>query len=346
MNVKTLAAITGTLFILSLGVFYFENRRGTDLIEGSDYIKGLDLEKIQKISLSFSGNEKITFNRDGSHFVIENHKSYPASTEKINNLIFKIASLQVKEKITSKPSEEDLKNYSLNPENRQYLVEIFDNDKKKTVAFSVGRSRKGKGNYLYKEGGKYVYLSKDSIWLNSSYRDFISTLILDLKKDDIESIQLAMNGPTSLPIELMRKDNDFTLVKPEKKDFKKEKIEEYFTHFANLKFDEFYKYNDKEVQSLSFDKGVKILLKNKLTYNLSLSKKEDNHFIKITAITQDIPKTVTIDQKMDQEKMKEIENMAKAQSLAQRFNLKKGTWVYKVSPSTFSKLVKKTKDFL
>ena len=341
MSLKTLAVVTGILFITSLGVFYFENRRGTDLVEGSDYIKGLDIEKIQKISLSFSSDKNLTFNRDGSKFTIENHKSYPASTEKINDLIYKIASLQVKEKVTSKPSERDLKEYELDAKSRKYLVEIYDNDHKKTVSFSIGKSHKSRGNYLYKDGGDNVYLSKKSIWFNSSYRDFLNTLILDIKKDEIETVQLI----TDAPIELAKKDKEFALVKPEKKNFKKDKVEEYFANFSELRFDEFYKYDDKEVQRLSFDKDIKIHLKNKLTYNLSLSKKKGHHFVKVNALASHVPNEVTINAN-DLEKIKEVENMAKAQSTAKWFNLEKGTWIYKVSQSTFEKLAKKTKDFL
>ncbi len=90
MNIKTLSISTGVLFIIALTVFVFENRRGTDLVAGSDFIKGMDAEKIHKISLSFSGDKNIVLVRDSEHFVLENHKSYPAATEKVNNLIYKI----------------------------------------------------------------------------------------------------------------------------------------------------------------------------------------------------------------------------------------------------------------
>ena len=341
MNLKILSALTATLFVISLGVFYFENLRGTDLVEGSDYIKGLDIGKIQKISLSFSGNKNLTFNRDGSRFVIENHKSYPASTEKINDLIYKIASIQVKKKVTSKPSKDDLEEYKLDAKSRTYFVEIYDNDNKKTVSFYVGKSHKNKGNYLYKENGENVYLSKESIRLQSSYQNFVITQLLDVKKEEIEIIQLTT---TDTSIELAKKDKDFILVKPEKNNFKKDKAEDYFSQFSNLRFDEFYQYNDKEVQKLSFDKDIKIHLKNKLTYKLSLSKKKDDHFIKVNALINHIPNKITIN--TDKEKLKEIGNMAKAQAIAKQFNLEKGTWIYKIDRSTFEKLDKKTKDFL
>ena len=53
MSLKNLSIFTGVLFILSLVVYMNENKQGTDLLAGSPYITGLDLEKIQKIELDF-----------------------------------------------------------------------------------------------------------------------------------------------------------------------------------------------------------------------------------------------------------------------------------------------------
>ena len=99
MKLKTLSIFTGILFVASIFVYMNENRRGTDLLTGSDYVKGLDINKIQKISLSFEKGKKITLSRDSNRFVLENHKSYPAKTDKVNDLIYKIASIQVREKV-------------------------------------------------------------------------------------------------------------------------------------------------------------------------------------------------------------------------------------------------------
>ena len=131
MKLKTLSIATGILFVISIVVFINENRRGTDLLSGSDYIKGLDVGKVQKMVLSFKTEKKITFTRDANRFVLEDHKSYPAASDKVNDLIYKIASIRVKEKILSNAEEDDLKKYELDKQSRPYLIELYDNDGKK-----------------------------------------------------------------------------------------------------------------------------------------------------------------------------------------------------------------------
>ena len=151
MKLKTLSILTTVLFVVSVFIHIHENRRGTDLLSGSDYIKGLDIEKVNRIVLSFQNDKQIVLTRSSNKFILENFNSYPASTEKINDLIYKISNIQVKEKVSSNVDEEDLAKWELDNKSKKYLVEFFDNDGNKTVSFRVGKSNKGRGNYLYKE---------------------------------------------------------------------------------------------------------------------------------------------------------------------------------------------------
>ena len=135
MKLKNLSILTGILFIISIFVFVNENKRGTDLLSGSDYIKGLDVTKVEKIVLNFKEKEKLILKREGDRFVLENHKSYPAASDKVNDLIYKIASIQVDKKVASGVDEEDLKKYELDEKSRHYAIELFDNDNKKNSFF-------------------------------------------------------------------------------------------------------------------------------------------------------------------------------------------------------------------
>ena len=327
MKLKTLSIFTSILFIISLFVYSSENKRGTDLLTGSDYVKGLDINKIQKISLSFSGDKKLILTRDSNKFVLENHKSYPADTAKVNDLIYKIASIQVKEKITSDADEDDLKKYELDISNHKYLIELFDNNGKKTVSFRVGKSYKEKGNYLYKENKKDIYLSQSSLWLNSSYKDFINTVLLEVKKDDVEKITL-------------KTDKELEVTSENKK------FNEYVGALSNLKFEDFLTVTEPKAQGLQFSKDVKVKLKNKLIYKISLAEEKKEHFVKLRALLDEAPKQFVVSKEDGKEKLQKIEDVIRAQGDAQKLNMEKGAWIYKVNKSTYEKLAKDSKFFL
>lgn len=341
MKLKTLSIFTSVLFIISIFVYSNENKRGTDLLTGSDFVKGLDINKIQKIALNFSGNKKLTFTRDSNKFVLENHKSYPADTAKVNELIYKIASIQVNNKIVSNADEDDLEKYDLSENKKKYLIELFDKSGKKTVSFRVGKSYKRKGNYLFKEGQKDIYLSKENLWINSSYKDFINTALLEVKKDDIDRVTLKSDKV----LEIVKKDNEFKIVGLDEKKVKKEKADEYLKGLSNLKFEDFLIATEPKVQGLRFEKDVKIKLKNTLIYKVSLAKEKEDHFVKLAALVDEAPKKFIVNKDDGKEKLQKIEDVIRAQGDAQILNMEKGAWVYKVDKSTYDKLVKDSKYF-
>ena len=342
MKLKTLSLTTAILFVISIVVFVNENKRGTDILSGSDYIKGFDVGKIQKIVISFKDAKKMTLSRDADQFVLENRKSYPVAGDKINDLIYKIASIQVKKKIASHVSNDDLKKYELDDKSKKYLIEVFDNDGKKTVSFRVGKSEKGEGNYLYREERQDVYLSQNNLRINSSYKDFINTVLLDIKKDDIEQIKLQ----SDTQIELAKKDKEFVIAYPKRKGFKKEKVQEYVQSFSSLTFDDYYAHTEPDVRTLNFNKDIKIQLKNKLIYKVSLAKKKEDHFLKLNVLVDEIPKKIVLRKDDGKEKLQSIEDIVKAQGDAHRLNREKGNWVYKIDKSVYKKLVKNLKFFL
>ncbi len=342
MKLKTLSIFTSILFVISIFMYVNENKRGTDLLTGSDYIKGLDISKVQKINLSFKEGKTISLTRDSNKFVLENHKSYPAATDKVNDLIYKIASIRVKEKIASGANEDDFEKYELDDKGAKYKVELIDNDGKKTVSFRVGKSYKGKGNYLLKDGKDEVYLSENTLWLNSSYKDFINTVLLEVKKDEIEKVSLK----TDKDLKIVKKDNEFVVEEPKGKKYKKEKAEEYAKSFSNIRFEDFYTITEPKVQSLDFDKDIKIQLKNKLIYKMSLAKDKEDYFLKLTALLEEAPTQFVVKQDDGKEELQKIEDTIKAQGDAQRINMEKGAWVYKVDKSTYEKIAKESKHFL
>lgn len=341
MSLKSLSIATFALFITALFVFFNQNKRGTDLVAGSDFIKGLDVSKINKIVLSFPDEKKITFARDGGKFRLEDHKGYPSDNKKVNDLIFKIAGLQVKDKIAEGVDKDDLAKYELDEKKRKYLIEIFDNDEKKTVSFSVGKSPKGRGNYILKNSQKTVYLSQNNLWINSSYKDFVNQVLLDVKKDDIEGIELK----TDKNLKLTKQDKEFKVENLEEKQFTPKKVENYFANFSSLRFSDYYKHSDGEVKDLKFSKNVKVRLNNKLIYSLDFAKKKDDYFVKLNALLNEIPGQVVVHQDDGKEKLKNIEDMVKAQGTAQQFNFEKGGWVYKIDKAVYEKLVKMSSDF-
>ena len=342
MKLKPLAILTSVLFLISIIVFINENKRGTDLLLGSDYIKGLDVEKIKEIIVIPKDASKISFMRDGAKFLLRDHKSYPASSAKVNELIYKIASIQVKEKIAGGAGDDMLKKFELDSTSRKYLIEIIDNDGKKTVSFSVGRSSKGRGYYLFSEKSGDIYLSKSDFTISSSHQGYINKTFLGLKKDSISEVIIQEKSI----IKLVSNGARFIMDSPKGKKIKEDKISEYMDNFSSISFEDYYEHNSPQVQSLRFGQGVDVHLKNKLVYKMRLAKKGDDCFIKASAHATNIPKQIVVGKEDGDEKLKNVEDIINAQKEYQRFNEERASWVYKINRSTYDNLLKGLSFFL
>lgn len=345
MKLKKLSFLTSVLFVISILVYSHENKRGTDLLAGSDYIKGLDVNKIQKIVLSFQNEKKVILTRDSHRFLLKNHQYYPALNSKVNDLIYKIASIQVNEKIVSQPSQKDLDQYELSENKRKYFVQIYDNDDKEIVSFSVGKSYKGRGNYLYKSKQNDIYLSKKNLVLMSSYKDFIDTVLLNFNKEDVKKITLKYKDK-DMKLEILKDEKEnFKAVDMQKKKIKSEKVKNYINGLQGINFDSYISSSSPTVNSLSFLKNVQVEFKNKLIYNLSLAQNENEYFVKISALLNESNSSLLINQNDGDEDLKKVQEVIDAQAQAQSFNMEKGSWVYKIKKSVYEKLAKEHNFF-
>ncbi len=341
MSIKNLAIMTFSLFLVSIGVYYNENYRSSGLVSGSYFIKGLDLNKVYKISLTHNKDKVTTFTKDGSRFVLESHKSYPARVDKVNDLIYQIASVQVSEKIKSNAREEDFKKYGLDKASKRYKVDIFDKENQKIQSFLVGNKFKNKGHYLFKEGGKDIYLSKGAVWLESNHTDFIQTHLMKVDEKNVDIVSLKSKEE----VKIKQEEDKFSLILPEKS-ADEAKLRNYVSGFKQARFEDFFSVDDPKVKSVNFEKSLAVKLKNKLSYQVQIGEQEGKYYVRASALASEIPNQVTIDQNADKKDLQAVEDIIQAKQEAERFNLEKGMWVYLVDKNNYQKLVKNVSEFM
>ena len=272
------------------------------------------MRKFKRSNWILKDNDIILTKRDDTFF-LEKHKLYPADSGKVNDLLYKIASIEIKAKITSSASEQNLKDYELNEELKRVGIKLYDNTGKEILSFRVGKEQSGRGNYLLKNGEKVVYLSGNPLYIGSSSDTFVDKTLLAVKEEEIEQI----------------------LVNSKKK---KEK-ENYADFLKNLVFANYFTTTDLETKNLKFTRKISVHLKNKLIYNIALAKKGDDYFVKIDAsVDETIPKEVVIRKDNAKEDIENAGNIFEIQSKARFFNKRKSNWIYKIYKSSYEGLVK------
>lgn len=359
-TVRNLAVLVIALAAVSVWVYTQQTKRGTDLVAGSDFIKGLDVSKVDTITLRFGGDTAanatdstapakpaIVLKRDSDHFVLADQKSYPAATTKVNDLMFNIANIQVKKLVNSDASEEELKAMGLLASSvspRSVHVTIADSSAKPLMAFRLGKDQKNGGTYMLKDGTKQVYLSQQPVFLAQSYKDFVNWALLKVEPEKLERVE--QNAPR-LVVERLA--GQPVLIDPENGTplpAEAGKAKTWLEQMAQIDFEDFYPSGDAKVQKLSFDQELSLTLADKMIYDIKLAKDKEDHYIRLSARVADLPSEVVINPDDDKEKLAGIENMLTAKEKAETVNREKTPWVYKISKADYERLVKDKKFFL
>ena len=334
MSLRNLSFITLGLFLLSVAVYINENRRGSDLLAGSYYITGLDVGQIGRIVISPKEGEAITLAKEGEGFVLQSHKSYPAATDRINELLFQLTGLEVAEKVAEGASEEDLKAYELDGESRRYSVSILSGEGQELVGLSVGKSYRGQGDYLLKNGEEDIYLSAASLGVGTTYKSFVDTALFSISSEEVEHLELTSNRAMVFEGE----GGDLKILGPRNRNFKKEKIDEYVIGLGTLRFEDVFAMGDAEVQGLTFDKNLTVRLSEGLIYRAMFAKKGEDHWVRVVASVHE--EQTAAPQGEASGTAPSVEAIVLAQSRAERMNRQHGPWIYKVSQSTFERMIK------
>lgn len=344
-QVKIWSVITSSLFVISVLVFINEHRRGTGIIEGSDFIKGLDVDKISKLVIFGEKKENIAFVRTRDLFVIENYHNYPASSKKINDLLYRISSIQVADMITNNKEQHKVLKVAI--DDFKYHIVAYGRNNKTLFDFYVGDTYKIRGNYLRMAQDDQVYLGMTGVYLNT---DKLSYFEKELFKLDPKNIQeVAIRTPKN-KFELIKKDDKEYQIKNKKGKFDKEKINSFIKTLTKIDLKEAYPYDGintpNELKSLKFDKSCDITLSNKIVYKLQFANRDEKYYLKLmTSLDESGQKNYVISKNDGKEKLQGIADLMTAQKIANYQNLKHGQWLYMVSKADYEKFVKDMKHF-
>ncbi len=312
-------------------------------------IQGLVTSNIDSIVLG-SAEDIATLKKQGKIFVVKDKDNYPASMEKINNLITSVLDIRVNELFTSNPeNHEDLE---VTEENAQNVVKFLDKEGKLLVGVVVGkRERERNITYVRRlvqdetESNK-VYTSSNVPWLQTSAMSYIDKRLFKVENTDIARVSAGgLDGMYRIKAD---ENGKITVQKaiPEGKKLKGTDYENVFTAVTNLEFDDVQKESDKTAD-LKFDRVFVCELKDATIATFKLARKDGKNYVKCEAkYTGDLRITESDVKKASEEELKENEAKLLASDAAVEFTKKHKGWIYQISSNKAGNMTKKFKDLL
>lgn|GEM_PF-6620957 len=320
------------LFVLSILTYKWDHYRGVELVAGSEFLNALDIDNISSFSIRAKNGESLVFTRTGDSFNLQNYSNYPASGSEINELLYKLSTISVREKV----SGNDFKKYGVDESDANYHFSFLNEKSEIVLNFYVGKSYNNKGNYIRKAQSTQIYLSESPLEVKLDKKSFVEKNILDFDKEKLERLELSGD------VVIVKKDEAWVIDGLSKAKYQDEYIEEAIDDLQKVEFDNFYPEDDANVANLSFTQGANITLSNKMIYKLALARDKNRYFLKAQAET---PEEIVLNPNASSEKLEEVNDLIKVQSGAENFNLRFKNWVFEISEYEYNKFIKKKNEF-
>lgn len=186
---KSLIAILGLQFILILIVFLFQRpvAASNNLI-----FPELKVETITAITISDSTGKLVSFEKQGTQWVLPLQDDFPVNIENIQQLVDKLATIRDNRLVTRSEGSHD--RLSISNENFERKVEMTINGNKEIIYFG---SSPATSNIHFRLNGKpEVYLTNalTSAQISTSISSWVNTVIYQISSSTVKKIEISNNS--------------------------------------------------------------------------------------------------------------------------------------------------------
>ena len=341
-NLAVLAGLAGVLLVATVLLYGVERKRTVEAQKGALLVQGLGLGEIASISIK-SKDKSVTLEKKDGEFVVSERNGYPASVKKVNDLLLDIMGIRIAEKVTSSKGNHEELGVVVDGDEAT-TIKFADQEGKDLVGIIVGKSAaRGGGKYVRLSDQDVVYASEKSLWLNTDITNYLDTDIVDVKKDDVERVDVTV-GTEKYAITRNAEKKIVLDAVPEGRKQKDWEVESAFDALSSLSFDDVV---TEEPKDLVFDATYVCKTKKHHTYTIKLAKKDDKHHAKFACqgpTAAEIQKASAIGRDEAKEKLEQKAAVLTAKDAAEAFNQKHGPWLYELSSWKADKLRKPVKD--
>ena len=312
----------------------------------SALIEGLAIDSVDAIRItSKNGSQTVHLSKENGSFVVRDKDNYPADVSKINNVVNQCLDVRTVEKITSNPANHaDLK---VTEETARYLISFLDSEAKPivTLAFSEPDPDTNSANARLLSSDD-VYAIQGAPWFKTKAMDYIDTELLSVQRDTISSVAVK-NADSNYILSSPQGSDEITLEKmPDGKHSKNTGCQTVFNALSSLRFEDVTKSSNAP-QDLSFDDTYICKLYDLTIYKLSIAKKDDKTYVKISADFLDkTPVEKTMGQVESDEELKKKEAKLLAIDVVKEFNPANRDWIYQIPSSKAGDLTKPLSELI
>lgn len=334
-TLKVLGVVAAVLVVLSAWV---GSRRPTATFEfnkGQLLVADPDTDRIDVIKVH-KGEDQVELRRSGKGFVVASRQNYPASTREVNTLMRSVLGVRCAAEV-SDAADAHAELGVVEDGDASTTVRFLDAEGKELVGVVVSDSQDGQ-QYVRLVGEDVVYRTEDFVSLRTEDLDFVDKKLVELPRDDVETVAVA-------PAE----GDDYTILSPEKgevelasvPDGKKAKASEPSTVFGAVNYVNFTDFrSESELTDLEFANRYTAKTRDGAIYNFSLAKQDETWWIRGAAeyvgpwplkVPPPLPDDASDEDKQkNQEVLDQNVRWKDAREAVDAFNDRHQSWVYEI----------------
>ena len=310
---------------------------------GKYLLQGFNPEKVYGIQI-VSSQYAIQFKRFGDSFVITTRYGYPASNEKMNELLGILTEIQSVEKVTSRKQNHE--SLGVTVDQGATVIRLFDEVDRKMAGIMIGKRSEGvPGNYIRLEDDDTVYISKKVIpQISFAYTDYIQKHLFSGNPSEYSKLVVSTN-PDHYAIDI-RDGGGILSSLPRGARQDDQRIDEILTTSLDLKIKNVFKKED--LKDLRFDTKLQLTKRDRTSYQVEFAERGDRCYMRAAADYSNPAGEIIIYKNEPQHSLKTKESLLLARDRTVSFNKTHEKWVYEVDPhyrktllTSQSKLLKK-----
>lgn len=205
LAVAAVVSAVAAIAVYSSSVNWSTTDRG-----GSALFAGLPghVDDVAEIDVT-QGKKKITLKRDGKTWVLADHESFPASTDKVDALLAGLSKAQLVESKTQKADRYALLGVE-DPAGKgakSHLVRLLNKDGEEVAAVIVGNKRFDtsglgiSGTYVRRPDDPQAWLANASVDAGVDFSDWVNPQLFEANKEDVKHLTVEVPGEEPLEIE-------------------------------------------------------------------------------------------------------------------------------------------------
>jgi hypothetical protein len=287
MKLRSLIVCVAVLAVLA-GTVYFVRRPGpppsTDARLNQPLVDRATLEKAAKLTLSDQGKSVTLARQADGAWKVASYYDMPVDFSKLASFVSSLTDAKVERLVTSNADR------IARLEFKDTKIALGDAAGKDTWSVTLGKTPElGGGRYVRFGDEQKAYLTNLSAWLDAEPKNWANAEILNVKPDDIASVEIPFEAGGTVKLTRAKKDDAWTATPtPANQKVNTAKVSSVLSSLGNIRFSETTDLNDANFAAAKEHlRRFTLTTFDKRTVEIALGRKPEEKKIKPPAATAD-----------------------------------------------------------